>query len=127
MWSTGYQPSGVEADRYEVNFTEDRAEFVRVDGTMTTTLEVLVSPEDDAEVRRISMTNNGNRARNIEVTSYSELVLAPPAADQAHPAFSKMFVQTEFIDKPGALLATRRRRGPQRAGDVGGAACGRRR
>ncbi len=110
VWSTGYQPSGVEADRYEVTFTEDRAEFVRTDGSMATTLEVLVSPEDDAEVRRISMTNNGNRPRNIEVTSYSELVLAPPAADLAHPAFSKMFVQTEFLDKPGALLATRRRR-----------------
>ncbi len=112
VWSAGYQPSAVEADRYEVTFTEDRAEFVRFDGTITTTLEVLVSPEDDAEVRRISLANNGNRVRNIEVTSYSELVLGPPAADQAHPAFSKMFVQTEFLDKPGALLATRRRRTP---------------
>ena len=95
-----------------MTFTEDRAEFVRVDGTMTTTLEVLVSPEDDAEVRRISLTNNSNRVRNIEVTSYSELVLAPPAADLAHPAFSKMFVQTEYVDRPGALMATRRRRTP---------------
>ncbi len=110
LWSSGYQPMGVAAEKYEVTFTEDRAEFVRVDGTMGTTLEVLISPEDDAEVRRISLTNNSNRVRNIEVTSYSELVLAPPAADLAHPAFSKMFVQTEFLDKPGALLATRRRR-----------------
>ncbi len=115
LWSSGYQPTGVEAERYEVTFTEDRAEFARTDGTMSTTLEVLVSPEDDAEVRRISLTNNSNRVRNIEVTSYSELVLAPPAADLAHPAFSKMFVQTEFLDKPGALLATRRRRVPGEA------------
>jgi cyclic beta-1,2-glucan synthetase len=112
VWSTGYQPSGVEADRYEVTFTEDRAEFVRSDGTLTTTLEVLVSPEDDAEVRRVSLTNSGNRVRDIDVTSYSELVLAPAAADLAHLTFSKMFVQTEFLDKPGALLATRRRRTP---------------
>ena len=110
LWSTGYQPSGTEPDRYEVTFTEDRAEFVRVDGTMSTKLEILISPEDDAEVRRITLTNHSNRVRNIELTTYSELVLAPPAADQAHPAFSKMFVQTEFLDKPGALLATRRRR-----------------
>jgi cyclic beta-1,2-glucan synthetase len=112
LWSTGYQPSGTEPDRYEVTFTEDRAEFVRVDGTMSTKLEILISPEDDAEVRRITLTNNSNRVRNIELTTYSELVLAPPAADLAHPAFSKMFVQTEFLDKPGALLATRRRRTP---------------
>ncbi len=113
LWSSGYQPSGVEPDRYEATFTEDRAEFVRADGSMNTTLVVLVSPEDDAEVRRITLSNNSNRVRNIELTSYTELVLAPPATDLAHPAFSKMFVQTEFLDKPGALLATRRRRTPE--------------
>jgi cyclic beta-1,2-glucan synthetase len=112
VWSAGYQPCGVEADRYEVTFTEDRAEYRRIDGTMTTTLEVLVSPEDDAEVRRVTLSNAGNRAREIDVTSYCELVLAPSAADQAHPAFSKLFVQTEYLEKPRALLATRRRRTP---------------
>jgi cyclic beta-1,2-glucan synthetase len=92
-----------------VTFTEDRAEFIRVDDTITTTLEVVVSPEDDAEVRRISITNTGSRVREIDVTSYAELVLAAPAADSAHPAFSKMFVQTEHVAKLGVLLATRRR------------------
>ena len=96
VWSAGYQPSGVEADSYEVEFSEDRAEIVRHDGTLTTTLEVAVSPEDDAEVRRVSISNLGNRVREIELTSYAEVVLAPDAADAAHPAFSKMFVQTEF-------------------------------
>jgi cyclic beta-1,2-glucan synthetase len=113
VWSTGYQPCGVEADRYEVAFTEDRAEYRRIDGTMTTTLEVLVSPEADSEVRRVTLSNAGNRARDIDVTSYSELVLAPAAADLAHPAFSKLFVQTEYLEKSRALLATRRRRTPE--------------
>ena len=113
VWSAGYQPCGVAADRYEVAFTEDRAEYRRLDGTMSTTLEVLVSPEDDAEVRRVTLSNDGNRARDIDVTSYCELVLAPAAADLAHPAFSKLFVQTEYLDKSGALLATRRRRTPE--------------
>ena len=72
--------------------------------------EVAVSPEDDAEVRRVSISNLGNRAREIELTSYAEIVLAPDAADAAHPAFSKMFVQTEFEADVGALLATRRPR-----------------
>ena len=112
VWSAGYQPSGVEPDGYEVTFTEDRAEFVRRDGTITTTLEVVVSPEDNAEVRRISVANAGSRTRDIELTSYAELVLAPPAADTAHPAFSKLFVQTEYLARDGAILATRRRRSP---------------
>ena len=112
MWSAGYQPSGVEPDSYEVEFSEDRAEIVRRDGTITTTLEVAVSPEDDAEVRRVSISNLGSRAREIELTSYAEVVLAPAAADAAHPAFSKLFVQTEFVADVGALLATRRPRSP---------------
>ncbi|WP_370655528.1 GH36-type glycosyl hydrolase domain-containing protein [Candidatus Binatus sp.] len=112
VWSAGYQPSGVEADSYEVEFSEDRAEIVRRDGALTTTLEVAVSAEDDAEVRRVSISNLGNRVREIELTSYAEVVLAPDAADAAHPAFSKMFVQTEFDADIGALLATRRLRSP---------------
>jgi cyclic beta-1,2-glucan synthetase len=110
VWSAGYQPSVVEANSYDVEFSEDRAQIVRRDGTIKTTLEVVVSTEDDAEVRRVSISNIGNRAREIEVTSYAEIVLASEAADAAHPAFSKMFVQTEFEFSVGALLATRRRR-----------------
>jgi cyclic beta-1,2-glucan synthetase len=112
VWSAGHQPRGIEADRYEVTFTEDRAEFVRHDGALATTLDVFVSPEDNAEVRRVSVTNSDDAARDIEITSYAELVLAPPAADAAHPAFSKLFVQTEYLPKIGAILATRRRRSP---------------
>ncbi|HEY8154025.1 MAG TPA: glucoamylase family protein [Myxococcota bacterium] len=112
VWSAGYQPSGAEPDSYEVAFSEDRAEIVRRDGSITTTLSVAVSPEDDAEVRRVSLSNLGTRMREIEITSYAELVLVPPLADAAHPAFSKLFVQTEFVADVGALLATRRRRSP---------------
>jgi cyclic beta-1,2-glucan synthetase len=111
-WSAGYQPSGVEPDSYEVEFAEDRVEIVRRDGTITTALELAVSAESDAEVRRVSVSNLGSRAREIELTSYAEIVLAPPATDAAHPAFSKLFVHTEFVGDVGALLATRRRRAP---------------
>ena len=111
-WSAGYQPTGAEPDSYEVEFSEDRVEIARRDGSIATTLEIAVSAEDDAEVRRVSVTNLGARVREIELTSYAEIVLAPPAADAAHPAFSKLFVQTEFVPEMGALLATRRRRSP---------------
>jgi cyclic beta-1,2-glucan synthetase len=108
VWSAGYQPTGVEPDTYRVTFSEDRAEFRRRDGSIATSLEVLVSPEDDAEMRRVSVTNLGSQAREIEVTSYAEMVLAPAAADAAHPVFSNLFVQTEAVTDLGALLATRR-------------------
>jgi cyclic beta-1,2-glucan synthetase len=109
VWSAGYQPTGVEPDSYEVSFHEDRAEFIRNDRSLTTTLDVVVSPEDDAEVRRVSITNLGTRVREIQVTSYAELCLAPQAADEAHPAFSNLFVETEFVSDVCALLGTRRR------------------
>lgn len=111
-WSAGFQPSGVEPDAYAAVFNEDRVEVTRRDGSLTTTLDVLVSGEDDAEVRRVSITNSGGRTREIEITSYAELVLAPQADDVAHPAFSKLFVETEFLADIGAILATRRRRAP---------------
>ena len=93
-----------------MTFSEDRAEIRRRDGAIATTLEIVVSPEHDAEVRRVSIMNLGARTREIELTSYAELVLAPPAADAAHPAFSNLFVQTECVADLGALLATRRPR-----------------
>ncbi|MEJ1970539.1 MAG: glucoamylase family protein [Rhizomicrobium sp.] len=110
VWSAGYQPTAKPPEGYSAGFTEDRAEIIREDGSITTTLEVVVSPEDNAEVRRIAVTNHGTRAREIELTSYAELALARQADDVAHPAFAKLFVQTEFVPHLGALLATRRRR-----------------
>ena len=109
VWSAGYQPSGVEPDAYEVTFSEDRAEFIRRDGALTTKLEVIVSPEDDAEVRRVSIANLGARTREVQVTSYAELAIAPQAIDEAHPAFSNLFLETEFVASVDALVATRRR------------------
>jgi cyclic beta-1,2-glucan synthetase len=110
VWSAGFQPSGIEPDDYEVVFNEDRAQWTRRDDTLTTVQEIVVSAEDDAEVRRISLTNTGEQAREVDVTSYSEIVLAPQLSDMAHPAFSKLFVRTEYLASEGAILATRRRR-----------------
>ena len=110
VWSAAYQPSGVEPDSYEVVYSEDRAEFRRRDGSLTTTLEITVSAEDDSEVRQVSVTNLGTRPRQIELTSYAEVVLAPAAADEAHPVFSNLFVETEFVSRLDAILATRRPR-----------------
>ncbi|MDP9127379.1 MAG: hypothetical protein M3N08_03845 [Pseudomonadota bacterium] len=112
LWSTTYQPTCVEADTYEAVFHEDKTEFVRSDGDLVTSTTIIVSAEDQGEVRRVSIFNRSDDVREIELTSYMELVLAAPATDVAHPAFAKMFIETEFVTKTGTLLATRRPRGP---------------
>ena len=112
VWSPAGNLSGPMPERQDVLFAEDRAEFTRVDGTLTTSMDVLVSGEDDSEVRRVSLTNAGRKPREIEVTSYAELVLTTASADAAHPAFAKMFVATEYLPELGALIASRRRRFP---------------
>jgi cyclic beta-1,2-glucan synthetase len=110
IWSAGFQPSGTEADHYEVVYSEDRAKIVQRFRSLSSTLEIVVSPEDDAELRQLTVTNLENRDREIDFTSYAEVVLAPQAADEAHPAFSNLFVETEFVPELGTLLATRRPR-----------------
>lgn len=110
IWSAGYQPTAAVPDRYEVVFLEDRVRISREDGTIASHLEIIVSPEDDAEIRCLSLTNNGSHAQEIEVTSYSEIVLVPPTADSAHPAFSNLFIQTEFLPQACGLIAQRRPR-----------------
>ena len=110
VWSATHAPIGEKPRLYEASFAEDRVIFRRSHDSLQIVTEICVSPEDDAEVRRISITNNGSRLREIEVTSYVELALARPADDAAHPAFSKLFVETEYVRQPGALLAGRRAR-----------------
>ncbi|MCL5021892.1 MAG: cyclic beta 1-2 glucan synthetase [Nitrospirae bacterium] len=110
FWSTAYQPTLKRSDTYEAIFSDARAEFRRRDHDYKTHTEIVVSPEDDIELRRIRITNSSRTRRTIDVTSYAEVVLAPPAADALHPAFSNLFVQTEIIDQRKAILCTRRPR-----------------
>lgn len=110
FWSASLHPIGNHIEKNEVFFCEDRAEYIHHNGKLKTTMDVLISGEDDGEVRRITLTNNGRRSSEIELTSYAELVLTTQSADIAHPAFSKMFVVTEYIAEYGAIIATRRPR-----------------
>ena len=112
VWSAAYLPTRRRAAHYEAIFVEGRAEFRRRDEEIDSHTEIAVSPEDDVEVRRITLTNLSARTRSIELTSYAEVVLAPPNADLAHPAFSNLFVQTEILPGSQAILCTRRARAP---------------
>ena len=110
VWSAGLQPSGAEPDSYEASFFEHHVEIQRQDGSLATTLDIVVASEDDAELRQLTIVNHGIRVRNLELTSYAEIVLTTQAADLAHPAFSNLFVRTEFDVVKEALLASRRPR-----------------
>jgi cyclic beta-1,2-glucan synthetase len=110
FWSTAFQPTLTQPKHYEVVFSEGRAEFRRRDNHFDTHTEIVVSPEDDIELRRTRITNRSRARRTIDVTSYAEVVLAPAAADAMHPAFSNLFVQTEIVPPRRAILCTRRPR-----------------
>ena len=113
LWSAGGQPFG--GNGLATTFDAGRATFARTDGTLDTLLDVAVAADCDAEVRRIALYNRGAATRTIELTSYAELVLGSVAGDAGHPAFSKLFVQTQWSADDGVLLATRRRREPGEA------------
>jgi cyclic beta-1,2-glucan synthetase len=112
VWSAGHQPVCAEADEYEVVFSVDKAEFRRRDGWVGTGLEVTVAPDGDVEVRRLTLVNHDIRPRTLEVTSYVEVVLNDPRADLAHPAFGKLFLETEWLPRWHALACRRRPRSP---------------
>ena len=110
VWSTAHQPVQRPADAYEVLYSTDKAEFNRQDGSIETHWEITVSPENDAEIRRVTLTNHGRKPCDLELTSYAEVVLEPHRTDLAHPAFAKLFLETEYIAAEHALLCRRRPR-----------------
>ncbi len=110
FWSTTYQPTLKRPDKYEAIFSEGRAEFRRRDFDIDAHMEIVVSPEDDIELRRIQLTNRTRANRIIDITSYAEVVLSTNAADLAHPTFNNLFVQTEIVKQRQAILCTRRPR-----------------
>ena len=110
LWCNTYQPTGGGVEKYVTNFMLDRAVFRRVDHGIESETEVVVAPEDDVEIRRMTLINRSLRNRRLELTSYVELALAPHSTDRQHPAFNKLFIQTEVLPEQFALLAQRRPR-----------------
>jgi cellobiose phosphorylase len=110
LWSNTWQPTASPAKGYEAIFTQARAEFRRSDERIETYTQISVSPEDDIELRRVTLTNRSEAPRSVEVTSYAEVILATQSQDESHPAFSNLFVQTELDRNHKAIYCTRRPR-----------------
>ncbi|HVK14745.1 MAG TPA: glycosyl transferase family 36, partial [Gemmataceae bacterium] len=110
VWSAGYHPVCRAPDEYEATFHPDRAEFRRRDGDVETRWAVCVAPDHDAEIRAVTLVNHGGRPCDLDITSYAEVCLNARRADQSHPAFAKLFLETEYVADPEFLLCRRRPR-----------------
>jgi cyclic beta-1,2-glucan synthetase len=115
VWSAAYHPTDREPEEYLVTFLAEKAVFRRREQDIATQLDIAVSTEDDVEVRRLTVTNQSDRPRELEVTSYAEIALASVGEDLTHPAFSKLFVETEYLPDSAALVCARRPRAPDEA------------
>ncbi len=115
FWSSAYHPTRSSGRQYSVSSKADKSEFKRRDSQIETLTEIVVSPEDDAEIRMITLVNHSAKIRYLELTSYVELALAPHATDRAHPCFNKLFIETEALPELSGLLAFRRLRSPEDA------------
>jgi cyclic beta-1,2-glucan synthetase len=110
LWSVTPQPTMTNADRSEVSFLPHRVEFERQDGDILLHTSICIAPEEDVEIRRITITNHGNNSRLLAFTSYMEIILNQQLVDQRHPAFNKLFIESEFLNEEGCLLFHRRPR-----------------
>jgi cyclic beta-1,2-glucan synthetase len=110
FWSNTYQPTLQPPKNYGVIFSQGHVEFRRNDFEIDTKTEIVISPEDDTEMRRIRIANRTQSVRILEITSYAEIVMASQASDESHPAFSNLFVQTEIKPEHKAIICTRRPR-----------------
>jgi cyclic beta-1,2-glucan synthetase len=110
LWSATHQPTGVWPSARDVRFYAHKVEFRRTDYEIALTLEIAVAPDDDVEIRRVTLHNQSERPRRLTLTSYSEVVMAARADDQRHPAFNKLFIESEYLPEFDALLFHRRPR-----------------
>lgn len=111
-WSATYEPCKSEGEDYTVEFSIDKGEFSKREGSIESKMEIVVSPEDNLDIRKITLRNIGSKGRSIEITSYMEITLASFEGDSAHPSFSNLFIETEYDDESSTLLGKRRSRVP---------------
>jgi cyclic beta-1,2-glucan synthetase len=96
--------------RYRTRFLADQVQFDATGPGLQVRTTVLISPEDDTELRNITLHNSGEQTRTLELVSYFEPVLSNPKADEAHPAFANLFVESRWEPAWRALLLSRKPR-----------------
>lgn len=110
FWSATYEPCKKENEDYLVDFSIDSSKFSKSEGSIKSELEIVVSPEDNIEIRKLKIKNTSDKIREVELTSYMEVTLTSLASDTAHPSFSNLFIETEYDDSNKILIGKRRAR-----------------
>jgi cellobiose phosphorylase len=108
IWSTSYHPTRTEPDEYQVIFSPNQAEFNRRDGDISTHTVISLSSDRNLEIRKVTITNNGKENRQLEITSYLEVVCDSHMAELSHPTFNKLFIESEYLEEQGVFLSKRR-------------------
>ena len=110
LWSVAYHPTRTEPDEYQVIFSPHKAEFKRKDGDISTHTTVTLDADYNFEIRKVTLTNHGKEERQFELTSYLEVVADSHLAELSHPAFNKLFIESEYLEKEEIFLSRRRSR-----------------
>ncbi|MDF2486807.1 MAG: conserved rane protein of unknown function, partial [Herbinix sp.] len=108
LWSNTYHPTRKEPDKYQVIFSPHQAEFKRRDGDVSTKTVISLDSNHNIEIRKVSITNHGKEEKEFELTSYLEVVGDTNLAELSHPAFNKLFIESEYIEDIGIFLSKRR-------------------
>ena len=98
------------SDDGRATFAVHKAELHRREQGISVRVDVAVAPADDVEVRQITLRNETDRPRSLTVTTASDPVLLAPGQAARHPAFARMFVETELVPELEGLLFARRLR-----------------
>ncbi|HZK19970.1 MAG TPA: glucoamylase family protein, partial [Treponemataceae bacterium] len=110
IWSAASQPLPEITEEPEVHFHSHMAVYRRVVNELVSVMEVTISPDDPVEIRRINLQNDSKRQRSLRITSYGEVSLSTHAADSQHPAFNKLFIESEYCRELGLQIFSRRPR-----------------
>jgi cyclic beta-1,2-glucan synthetase len=110
FWSATSQPVAARPEPQRVDFFPHRVDFQRRDEDISTHTTVTVSSDHDVEIRQVAITNHSDHARRLSLTSYGEVILTPQENDRRHPAFNRLFIESEYVEEGNILLFRRRAR-----------------
>ncbi len=110
LWSAAYHPTRRPPEEYQVVFCPHQAEFKRRDGDISSHMIVSLDADHNLEIRKVTFTNHGNEEKQLEVTSYLEVVDDTHLAELSHPAFNKLFLESEYLEEQEIFLAKRRQK-----------------
>lgn len=108
FWSVTYHPTKIEPTFYQAIFSPHQSEYHRIDDEISTQTKVGLAIAHDLEIRKVTLKNRGKEEKNIQLTSYMEIVGDTYLAELSHPAFNKLFIESEFIEEESIFISKRR-------------------